>query len=290
LILACVIGGLMATVTAQCIALAGRVQPERPGLAVGGVVMGVSIGILAGRVGGGALGQWLGWRVALAALALGLLVTAGLAVRGLPHLPALSSRLQVRDLLLSAPRAMRRRPGLLQATLVGCCWFAAFSVFWSSLALYLAGPPFCFGAAAAGAFGVIGIVGAIIARVAGHAADRFGARAVVFAGLVAAAAGFLLLAALPHSLVAIIIATLLLDAGCFAAHAATQAHILQTNGDYRSQAYGAYMVVYWTAGTLGAFAGPALFGVIGWCGESIFAAGLILVGVAIHAKRRHLMS
>ena len=288
LILACAAGGAMATVTAQCIALAGRVYPERPGLAVGGVVMGVSIGILAGRVGGGAVGQWLGWRAPLQVLSVGLLAVVALIGRSAPQAPVLSKRLKASDLLLSAPRAFRKRPSLLRATLVGCCWFAAFSAFWSSLALHLTEPPFGFGGAEAGAFGVLGIVGAIMARTAGQAADRVGARLVVFAGLTIAAAGFILLAATPHTLTAIIIATLLLDAGCFSAHAATQANILQTTEADRSQAYAAYMVVYWAAGTAGAFAGPWLFTALGWRGLSIFEAALILIGLCLHAKRHHL--
>lgn len=186
------------------------------------------------------------------------------------------------------PRALLREPGLLRATLVGCCWFAAFSAFWASLALHLAEPPLAFGTGAAGAFGLIGIAGAIAARGAGRASDRFGARAVVFAGLWAAGAGLLLLVAGPDETATLVLATLVLDAGCFTAHAATQSHILGGGRPGRSEHFGAYLVVYWGAGTLGAFAGPALVGAIGWRVTCLTGLLTIGCGLALHARRGHL--
>lgn len=288
LVLACAAAGLMATVTAHCIGLAGRLGTGRAGAAVGTVVMGVSIGILAGRVGGGVLAEWLGWRAPLLALAAGMLAIAASVHRSLPPTPPARPRPTLGELAWTVPRALRREPGLLRATLVGCCWFAAFSAFWASLALHLAEPPLAAGPAAAGAFGLIGIAGAVAARGAGRASDRFGARAVVFAGLWAAGAGLLLLAAGPDETVTLALATLVLDAGCFTAHAATQSQILGGGRPGRSEPFGAYLVVYWGAGTLGAFAGPALVGAIGWRAACLAGLAAIGCGLALHARRGHM--
>lgn len=217
-----------------------------------------------------------------------MLAIAASIHRGLPPTPPARSRPTLGDLAWAVPRALRREPALPRTTLVGCCWFAAFSAFWASLALHLAEPRLALGPGAAGAFGLIGIAGAVAARGAGRASDRFGARAVVFAGLWAAGAGLLLLVAGPDETATLALATLVLDAGCFTAHAATQSHILGGGRPGRSEPFGAYLVVYWGAGTLGAFAGPALFGAIGWRATCLIGMATIGCGLALHAKRGHL--
>lgn len=285
---ALLLGGMASTVTAHCIALAGRVRPEAQGRAVGTVVMGVSAGILAGRVLSGALATSFGWRAPLAVIAGMIAIGSVGIVLAMPAIPASGTRMRVRDLLLAVPRAHNSNPELRRATLVGCCWFAAFSSFWTALSLHLSLPPLSKGAAFAGGFGLIGIAGAIVAQLAGRASDRWGARRVVFAGLGGALLGFVILCLSSASLAGLAVGALVMDAGCFGAHAATQGYILRTGGDERSRRYSAYMTVYWSAGALGSFAAPALFQAGGWLTLNLANAVLIACGMTLHARRHQL--
>ncbi|MGY2051637.1 MFS transporter [Methylobacterium sp. JK268] len=284
------LAGGAATVAAHCIGLAGRLAPDRQGRAVGFVVMGVSIGILAGRVLAGAVGERLGWPAPLAILA-ALAAAGGGAVRlRVPDIPPRSVFPGWPALLLSVPDALCRHAELRRATAVGCCWFAAFSSFWVALAFHLAEPPLSRGAAFAGGFGLIGIAGAVVAQLAGRMSDRWGSRTVVFVGLAGALAGFAILAMRPACLVALGLGALLMDAGCFAAHAATQAFILRTGGEARSRRYGAYMTLYWCAGALGAVAAPITFQAVGWRGLCAIDGALIATALGLHGRKGHLVA
>jgi len=282
------LAGMASTVTAQCIALAGRVRSEAQGRAVGTVVMGVSAGILAGRVLSGALAMSFGWRAPLAVIA-GLIALGSLCiVLAMPAISASGTRPSVRNLLLAVPKTHAHNAELRRATLVGCCWFAAFSSFWTALSLHLALPPLNKGPAFAGGFGLIGIAGAIVAQLAGRASDRWGARRVVFAGLGGALLGFAILCLSSANLAGLALGALIMDAGCFGAHAVTQGYILRTGGDERSRRYSAYMTVYWCAGALGSFAAPALFRAGGWLALNLANAALIVCGLTLHAQRHQL--
>ena len=287
-LIALLCGGIASTVTAQCVALAGRLLPDRQGQAVGTVVMGVSIGILAGRVLAGALADPFGWRAPLVMLAALIAIGCFAILAYVPRVQAIATRSAWHDLMLGVPRAFGADGELRRATVTGCCWFAAFSSFWTALAFHLAQPPLGRGAAFAGAFGLIGIAGAIVAQVAGRASDRWGARSVVLAGLVAALMGFAILCIWPVSLVGLGIGALVMDAGCFAAQAVTQGYILRTGGTERSRRYGAYMALYWCAGALGAFTAPVLFQAKGWIGLNCVNLGLIACALILHSRKGQL--
>src|SRR3979411_2781588 len=80
-------------------------------------------------------------------------------------------------------------PQLRTSSLIGALLFAAFSVFWSTLAFRLGEPPFAYGPQVAGLFGLLGAAGATSAPLAGYLTARRGGGFTVGVGAGAARRG-----------------------------------------------------------------------------------------------------
>ena len=275
---AAVMVGLMATAAAQCAAYGARHAGLRRGHVIGTIATGVSIGILLGRTLGGTIGQAFGWRVMEGIMAAGAFGVALATRRLLPRDPSAPTAANYAGLLRSIPATLTDSPTLRFTTLAGSAWFCMFSALWPCLALHLAAPPLGYGPAAAGSFGLVGVAGAVAARSGGRATDRFGLRQVIVASLACVAAGLSAMVLFATSLAALVLGMLLVDVGCFAAQAANQVRVLSLGGAGRNAAYSAYMFCYYTAGTLGALAGPAIYGACGW--RMLIAVGLTSTFVA----------
>ena len=130
---------------------------------------GLLIGILAARTVSGVVGEYLGWR-AMYGIAAAVTVALGLVFKELlPKSQPEGLGISYIGLLRSIGGLLRDEPVLRQSCLFGATGFAAFSVFWTTLAFQLAGPRFHYGSGVIGLFGLVGIVGALAAPVAGRA-------------------------------------------------------------------------------------------------------------------------
>jgi hypothetical protein len=119
---------------------------------------------------------------------------------------------------------IRALPGLLRSirqlrtsAVAGSLWFFAFSLVWVGLSLALARPPVDLSSARIGGYALAGLLGVAATRVAGAAADRYGSRTVILAGLgTAAACALVMIGSL--QLVPVLLAALgVFDAGLFSA-------------------------------------------------------------------------
>ncbi len=254
---------------------ASLADEEHRGHVVGVVMSGLLLGILLARTVSGIVAQASSWRVVYV-MAAGM--TAVLALVLARRLPGERQRPRIGygTLLRSAARLLATEPLLQRRALFGALGFAAFSVFWTTMAFLLAGAPYHYDDLTIGLFGLVGASGALIANFAGRWADRGWTRGttLVFAGLVAVS--FLPLWWGRHDLAMLIVGILLLDVGVQGLQVTNQSLIYRLAPDARSRVNSAYMVCYFAGGAIGSAIGSSIY-------ESHRWAGVCVLGGAIGA-------
>lgn len=274
--------GTSSVVAQVLVAFAAQLSsPQHRGGIVGTLQAGILAGILLARTVSGTVSAHLGWRLTFwlaAAVNLGLLITLN---RVLPRTPPTTSMPYARA-LWSLKDLWQSHTQLRVSSVIGAFLFAAFSVFWSTLAFRLA--DFGYGPQAAGLFGILGVVGAATAPLAGRLTDRRGAAFTVGLGSILAAAAFLLFAVAGNSLVVIGLGVIVLDIGIQAAMNGNQSTILGLAPQATSRTNTIYMVFYFVGGALGSYTAGLAWHHFGWFGVStlglVYSCAAILVRLA----------
>jgi predicted MFS family arabinose efflux permease len=271
--------GMTCAVAQVLVAFAAQISPPQyRGRIVGTLQAGILAGILLARTVSGTVSASFDWRLMFwlaAAMNLGLLVVLR---RVLPRtrpaisLPYLRALWSLRDLWQSYPQ-------LRTSSLIGALLFAAFSVFWSTLAFHLASPPFGYGPLAAGLFGLLGAAGAASAPVAGRLTDARGAAFTVAAGTLLTAGAFVLFMLAGSSLLMLALGVAVLDVGIQAAMNGNQSTVLSLAPQATSRTNTIYMVLYFVGGALGSYTGGLAWHHFGWLGVS--ALGLLYSCAAV---------
>ena len=264
--------GICASTGAQMSTRAAKHSPaRRRGRALGAVTAGISAGVLLGRLVGGSLADWVGWRAMLLivgclclACALGSRV---LLPRTTPHRegPYLAT-------LASMPRLLLAHAELRAAALAGALWFFAFSLVWMGLSLALALPPLSLSPTAVGLYALAGVAGIFATRIAGQLADRFGSPRVVLAGLALALLCALVMPLILGVAPLMLLALALFDTGLFSAQVANQRRVLSLDPRRPAPFNSVYMVTYFVGGSLGTAVGGPLVSSFGWPAVGITAA------------------
>ena len=275
------VAGLCASTGAQMSSLACRYSvASRRGRAVGTVTAGISAGIVLGRILGGTLADWWGWRTMLLVFAGACVVLALTAAAILPR-TAMRPAQGYLAVIRALPGLLRSIRQLRTSAVAGSLWFFAFSLVWVGLSLALARPPVDLSSARIGGYALAGLLGVAATRVAGAAADRYGSRTVILAGLgTAAACALIMIGSL--RLVPVLLAALgIFDAGLFSAQVANQSAVLGIDPARPAQINGAYMVVYFIGGTIGTAVGGSLINLAGWPGIGLVATAALAVAAGI---------
>lgn len=278
--------GACSAVGAGLSSVAGRLAPPRRRATVLGVVTaGISVGILAGRIVGGWLADELGWRGMLLVFAAACGLTAACCLVALPATPGNTERGYL-SVLRSLPGLFVHHATLRMAALRGFLWFFAFCAVWAGLAVALSEPPYSYSAERVGLYALAGLSGILATQIAGARTDRDGARRVILVGLAlagtaAAIAGFSL-----ANTIATLVCLAVFDAGLFAAQVANQSTVLAIDPSAPARFNSAYMLVYFTGGSLGTAFGAAAVEWFGWPVTALVTAAAIGVAAVITAFTR----
>ncbi|GAB3368113.1 MFS transporter [Arachidicoccus ginsenosidivorans] len=281
--------GFSAVIAQLLVPMAAQLSTDdKRGSAIGTVMSGLLMGILASRTLSGYIGAHFGWQ-AIYYIAAGLIFLLFFClVRLLPEInPDFKGTYPA--LLKSIITQFRTQPGLRLASFRGAFDFACFSVFWTTIVFLLEGAPFHMGSDVAGAMGLVGIAGAIVASYVGKLSDRGSKNKLIMMGILIVLLSWVVLGFSGKSMVGLIIGAFLLDWGVQSVHITNQAIIFQGNPTARNRINTVYMVWYFIGGSLGTLVGGAIWFYTGWLGTALSGVILSLMMLVLHIiGSRHL--
>jgi predicted MFS family arabinose efflux permease len=259
----------LGSVTVQIlIPYAAHLAPEATrGRVVGNVTTGLMIGIMLARPAASFITSVSSWHVVylisgsvmiVLALVLGWTLPRRLPTTDVGYRALLASL----GYLISTTSVLRRR-ALYQAFL-----FGAFSLFWTTTPLLLAGPEFHMSQRGIAWFALAGVAGAVAAPVAGRVADRGWSRAATGAAMLVSALAFGLThiahAGSTTSLALLVTAAILLDFGVQGNLVLGYRALFVLGAEYRSRLNGLYMATFFMAGAIGSGVGAWAYARGGW--------------------------
>jgi predicted MFS family arabinose efflux permease len=245
--------------------------------AVGAYVSGTILGGFTGRIAGGFIAEYLGWRWIFLILGGAVAVIAAVLARGLPRETHFSRADGDSELLRSAWGHLSN-PKLLAAYFCGFCVLCTQVALFTYVTFYLAAPPFHLSPGQLGGIFCVYLVGAAVTPFAGKGVDRYGHRAAILIASLLGASGALV--ALIPELSWILVGLTLCSTGVFIANSAAVAFVGKVAEHARALAVGLYVTFYYAGASLGS-TGPAwLWRAYGWAG---CVALIVCVQIALGA-------
>ena len=237
------------------------------GRVVGNVMSGLIVGIMMARPVSSLVASIWGWHAIYGLSAALMAALAALLLLILPQRRPDAS-LGYGQLLASLWRLARTQPVLRRRALYQACLFGAFSLFWTTVPLLLAGPAFGLSQRGIALFALAGVAGAIAAPISGRLADRGHGRAMSVAAMLMVAAGFLIsLAAQDGSTLALgllTLAAIVLDFGVTANLVTSQRVIFALGAEYRNRLNGLFMATFFLGGAASSAIGAWTYAHGGW--------------------------
>ena len=278
---------------------ASMASPERRGSAVGSVMSGLMVGILFSRPLASLIAGHFGWRAFYALLgSLDAFVAVILWIYLPQRRPAAGH--SYGTLILSLWQLWKHDAVLRRYSLSAASVMAAFSAFWTGVAMLLVQAPFALTANGAAMFALAGVAGTVVAPLAGRAGDRghgvIGMRVahvVLLAGILLAGlagAGWSGFDIGGHRLVALgllVAAAIIIDAGVVGDQTLGRRAINMLAPEARSRFNGLFVGVFFVGGGAGAAGASIAWAWAGWtgvCGLCLGFASLAFIGDALARK------
>jgi predicted MFS family arabinose efflux permease len=279
--------GLTSVAVQVLVPYAAHMAPEaQRGRVVGNVMSGLMLGIMLARPVASFVAQLTSWPVIFRLSALLMIAVAATLARLLPpRHPA--AALPYRDLLASMAMLARTLPVLRRRALYQACMFGAFSLFWTTAPLLLAGPAFGLSQGGIALFALAGVAGAIASPIAGRVADRGWIRPATAVAMACVAGGFAMTHLVPLgatlSLGLLVTAAIVLDFGVSANLTLGQRAIFALAPESRSRINAVYMTTFFAGGATGSALGGWAFARGGWPLASAIGIALPLIAAAYFA-------
>ncbi len=292
LVLLFVLGAACSAIQVLVPVAAEMAPPLRRGQVIGDVMSGVMVGILLSRPIASVVADTWGWRmfyaISAAAMALLVVVLALRLPRGKPV-----AQTSYPALIASLWQLLRSEPVLRRRALTAGLVMAAFSVFWTSVALRLAEPPFGLDQRGIALFALAGAGGAVVTPLIGRAGDRGWTRPVTIAShviLIAALAlaawsGALQSASSWMPLAWMVASAILLDIGTIGDQTLGRRIVNLVRPEARGRMNGLFVGLFFLGGALGSAVAGLAWAAGGWpvncaAGAAFGVAALVVDAIA----------
>jgi len=280
---AAVLVGLGSVTVQILVPYAAHLSPEATrGRVVGNVMSGLMLGIMLARPVASLITHYSAWRVVFFASFVAMLALALVLRVALPPRPV-QARMRYHQMLASMVELVRTTPELRRRALYHACMFGAFSLFWTTTPLLLAGPEFGLTQKGIAWFALAGVAGAIAAPIAGRVADRGWIRQATAMAMLMSIGAFAMThigaRGTPLALAMLVLAGITLDFAVSANLVLGQRIIFSLSPAFRGRLNGLYMATFFCGGAIGSALGGWIYARHGWNGAS--AAGLAFGVVAL---------
>ena len=269
---------------------AAHMAPEATrGRVVGNMMSGLLLGIMLARPAASLIAQLSSWHVVFF-LSAGVMVALGGALAFAMPRRVPAAKVRYGALLASMGRLALTTPVLQRRALYHACLFGAFSLFWTTTPLLLAGPAFRLSQGGIALFALAGVAGVVAAPIVGRLADRGWSRPATVLAMLAVAGAF----AVTHiaaegsalALALLVAAGILLDFGVAAHMTVAQRAIFLLKPEIRGRLNGLYMATFFTGGAIGSALGGWAFAQGGWPLASWVGLAMPAAALAYFATER----
>jgi len=260
--------GVGAVATQILVPFAASLADERnKGKAVGTVMSGLLLGIMFSRPAASFVTEVFGWHgiFILSAVLVTLLIIV--LAKALPNQKKVPSDICYGQLIKSLGNIFMNTPALRRRAFYQAFLFAAFSIFWTVVPMYLT-DHFNMSQTGIALFALAGVAGAAAAPIAGKLADRGHTRILTGGAMVLAALSFLLSIALADAsktaLALLVISAVTIDMSVSGNLVLGQRVIYTISGAARGRLNGIFMSIFFMGGALGSAIGGAAYARGGW--------------------------
>lgn len=251
-LLCCFLLGLATVATQVIIPFAAHFTPlEKRGSVIGKITSGLLFGIMFARPMASTMAYLFTWQSIFIFSAVLITLIALVLYYKLPErMPG--HKISYKQLIYSLPVILKSYPILQRRAAYHAILFAVFTLFWTSIAMLLLGNYYHYSQVEVALFAFVGAAGALMAPIAGRLADAGHTRiATGGAILMVMLACFLAKWHGGHSIIMLVIAAIILDAGVGGNLVLGQRAIFALVPEVRSRLNGLYMGIFFIGGATG---------------------------------------